>query len=118
MAIIEQFKHVPFDIKRAYYLFNVPDGVTRGGHAHKNLYQLIIAVSGSFNLKLNDGVNTRCIHLYKQTEGMIIVPGIWRELIEFSGSSVCLVLASELYDENDYIRDFETFLKYKQGDNR
>lgn len=113
ITVIENNKTVPFDVKRIYYLYDVPGGEARGGHAHRNLYQLIVAASGSFNVVLNDGKNTKTITLNRPYQGLFIVPGIWRELDNFSSGSVCLVLASEKYDENDYIRDYNEFIIYK-----
>lgn len=110
ITVIENNKTVPFDVKRVYYLYDVPGGEARGGHAHKALYQLIVAASGSFNVVLNDGENTKSITLNRPYQGVFIVPGIWRELDNFSSGSVCLVLASEKYDENDYIRDYNEFI--------
>lgn len=104
---------VPFQLKRVYYLYDVPSDAYRGGHAHKELYQFLIPVSGSFDVILNDGLNTKVITLNKPDKGLLIVPGIWRELENFSSGSVCLVLASEVYDEDDYVRDFEVFKKLK-----
>ncbi|MEA4852208.1 MAG: FdtA/QdtA family cupin domain-containing protein [Paludibacter sp.] len=113
ITVIENNKTVPFDVKRIYYLYDVPGGEARGGHAHRNLYQLIVAASGSFNVVLNDGKNTKTITLNRPYQGLFIVPGIWRELDNFSSGSVCLVLASEKYDENDYIRDYNEFIIFK-----
>lgn len=113
ITVIENNKTEPFDVKRIYYLYDVPGGEARGGHAHRNLYQLIVAASGSFNVVLNDGKNTKTITLNRPYQGLFIVPGIWRELDNFSSGSVCLVLASEKYDENDYIRDYNEFIIYK-----
>ena len=110
ITVIENNKTVPFDVKRIYYLYDVPGGEARGGHAHRNLNQLIVAASGSFNVVLNDGKNTKTITLNRPYQGLFIVPGIWRELDNFSSGSVCLVLASEKYDENDYIRDYNEFI--------
>lgn len=104
-----------FNIKRIYYLYDVPYGSERGGHAHKDLYQLIIAASGAFNILLFDGKNKREITLNKPNIGLLVVPGIWRELNSFSSGSVCLVLASELYSESDYIREIEDFKKFKKS---
>lgn len=110
ITVIENSKTVPFDVQRVYYLYDVPGGETRGGHAHKALYQLIVAASGSFNVVLSDGRSTKTITLNRPYQGLFIVPGIWRELDNFSSGSVCLVLASEKYDENDYIRDYNDFI--------
>jgi hypothetical protein len=109
ITIVEGDSNVPFPIQRIYYLYDIPGGETRGGHAHKELYQLIVAASGSFDVLLNDGVNKRIIRLDRPNYGLMIVPGIWRELFEFSSGSVCLVLASLKYDEEDYIRDYKEF---------
>lgn len=113
ITIVEGQKNVPFDIKRVYYLYDIPSGVERGGHAHKELRQLIVAASGSFNVLLNDGQNKKVATLNRPDIGLYIVPGIWRELLEFSSGAVCLVLASRLFDENDYIRDYNDFLNYR-----
>lgn len=104
---------LPFEMKRVYYLYDVPSGAERGGHAHKNLKQFLIALSGSFDVVLNDGLEQKTITLNKPFEGLLINPGIWRELNNFSSGSVCLVLASAVFDETDYIRDFDEFIKYK-----
>jgi dTDP-4-dehydrorhamnose 3,5-epimerase-like enzyme len=112
LSVIEN-QTIPFEIKRVYYLYDVPSGSERGGHAHKNLRQFLIALSGSFDVVLNDGKTQKTITLNKPNEGLLINPGIWRELNNFSSGSVCLVLASEVYNELDYIRDFEAFKVYK-----
>ncbi|WP_026977885.1 sugar 3,4-ketoisomerase [Flavobacterium tegetincola] len=104
---------LPFEMKRVYYLYDVPSGAERGGHAHKNLKQFLLALSGSFDVVLNDGREKRSITLNKPNEGLLINPGIWRELNNFSSGSVCLVIASAVFDENDYIREFEDFKTYK-----
>ena len=104
---------IPYQIKRVYYLYDVPSDAYRGGHAHKNLYQFLIPLSGSFDVILKDGKNTKTITLNKPDKGLLIVPGIWRELENFSSGSVCLVLASEEYDEADYIYNYEEFLTFK-----
>ena len=111
LTFIEAKKHIPFEIKRVYYLYDVPGGATRGGHAHKNLEQLIIAISGSFDIILDDGYQRKRIHLNRSYYGLYLPKMIWRELENFSMGAVCLVLASDYYDESDYIRDYEEFLK-------
>tara|TARA_E500000178_G_scaffold223047_1_gene220024 strand:+ start:5223 stop:5621 length:399 start_codon:yes stop_codon:yes gene_type:complete len=108
LAVLENSK-LPFKPKRVYYLFDVPSGSVRGGHAHKNLLQLIIPLSGSFDLVLKDGKNQKSVTLQNPTKGVLIPTMVWRELRNFSAGSVCLVLASEEYEEEDYIRDWEVF---------
>lgn len=103
---------VPFDIKRVYYLYDVPSGSERGGHAHKELKEFLVALSGSFDVVLKDGDEQEIVTLNKPYKGLLINPGIWRELQNFSSGSVCLVVASEVYIEEDYIRDFDEFLNY------
>jgi len=111
LTFIEENRHVPFEIKRVYYLYDVPGGESRGGHAHKRLQQFIIAASGSFDVILDDGFERKRFHLNRSYYGLYVPPMIWRELDNFSSGSVCLVLASEYYDEEDYIRDYEIFKK-------
>lgn len=106
-------EHIPFDIARVYYLYDIPAGAARGAHAHKELQQLIVSASGSFDVIVNDGSESKTIHLNRPYEGLIIPTYIWRELNNFSGGSVCLVLASMPYIDNDYIRDYSQFLKLK-----
>ena len=101
----------PFEIKRVYYLYDVPGGESRGAHAHKELEQLIIAASGSFDVTIDDGKNKKTVSLNRPNFGLHLKPGMWRELSNFSSGSICLVLASLLYDEADYIRDYDEFLK-------
>jgi hypothetical protein len=113
ITVVESNKDIPFPIERVYYLYDVPSDEERGGHAHKELYQLIIAASGSFTITLDDGKVKRSFMLNNPNRGLLITPGIWRELSGFSSGSVCLVLASMLYTADDYIRDFEQFLEYK-----
>lgn len=113
ITVIENKGIVPFDIERVYYLYDVPGGVERGGHAHLELCQLIVAASGSFDVVLNDGTNKKTITLNRPYQGLYIVPGIWRELENFSSGSNCLVLASTHYEENDYIRDYDDFINLK-----
>ena len=113
ISVVENGVTIPFDTKRIYYLYDVPGGVSRGGHAHKGLYQLIFAISGSFTVTLDDGNVKRTFTLNRPYQGLLVKPGIWRELDDFSSGSVCLVLASEKYDEADYIREYEKFLEYR-----
>jgi oxalate decarboxylase/phosphoglucose isomerase-like protein (cupin superfamily) len=111
LSFIEKNRHVPFDIKRVYYLYDIPSGATRGGHAHKKMEQVIIAISGSFEVILDDGKDRKAFFLNRPHYGIYIPPRLWREMENFSSNSVALVLASTLYDEGDYIRDYETFKK-------
>lgn len=113
ITVIENGITVPFDVKRTYYLYDVPGGESRGGHAHKDLHQLIVAASGSFTVTLDDGSVKRTFLLNRPYQGLLVVPGIWRTLDDFSSGAVCMVLASEGYDEADYIRDYNEFLKLK-----
>ena len=110
LTFIEGGQHVPFDIKRVYYLYDVPGGAERGGHAHRKLRQLIIAMSGSFDVVLDDGVDKKTFHLNRSYYGLYVCPMIWRELVNFSSGSDCTVLASEHYSEDDYYRDYQEFL--------
>ena len=111
LTFIEQNRHVPFDIQRVYYLYDVPGGAERGGHAHKELQQLIIAMSGSFDVVLDDGVEQQRFHLNRSYMGLYLPKMLWRELDNFSSGAVCMSLASILYDENDYYRDYEEYLR-------
>jgi len=113
LSFIEGSIHIPFDISRVYYLYDVPGGSERGGHAHKDLQQLIIAMSGSFDVVLDDGVNKIRYHLNRSYIGLYIPHMIWRELDNFSSGAVCMVLASNRYDESDYYRNYESYLKNK-----
>ncbi|MFQ5821528.1 MAG: FdtA/QdtA family cupin domain-containing protein [Candidatus Heimdallarchaeota archaeon] len=115
LTFIEENRHIPFEIKRVYYLYDVPGGETRAGHAHKHLEQFMIAASGSFDVILDDGFSRERFHLNRSYYGLYIPSMIWRELDNFSSGSVCLVLASEYYNEEDYIRDYETFKKMVRG---
>lgn len=110
LTFVEGGHHVPFDIQRVYYLYDVPGGAERGGHAHKDLHQLIIAMSGSFDIVLDDGKQKKRIHLNRSYYGLYICPMIWRELDNFSSGAVCMVLASNRYDESDYYRDYSEYL--------
>ena len=113
MTVVENSFTVPFDIQRTYYLYDIPGGESRGGHAHKELRQLIVAASGSFTVTLDDGKVRRSFVLNRPYQGLLVVPGIWRTLDDFSSGAVCLVLASHIYDEHDYIRDYQDFIRYK-----
>lgn len=114
ISVVENNKDVPFEVKRTYYLYDVPGGESRGAHAHKELSQLIVAASGSFSVTLDDGEVKRTFILNRPYQGLYVVPGIWRTLNDFSSGSVCMVLASHGYDEEDYIRDYQVFLEYKK----
>jgi dTDP-4-dehydrorhamnose 3,5-epimerase-like enzyme len=111
LTFIEANRHIPFDIKRVYYLYDVPGGSERGGHAHKELHQFIIAMSGSFDVLLDDGKDKKRMHLNRSYYGLYVCPMIWRELDNFSSGSVCMVLASHEYDEADYFRDYAEFMR-------
>ena len=110
LTFVEGGNHIPFDIARVYYLYDVPGGAERGGHAHKELRQLIIAMSGSFDVVLDDGTEKKRFHLNRSYQGLIVTPMIWRELDNFSSGSVCMVLASNRYDEADYYRDYDAYI--------
>jgi len=115
ITVVENGITVPFDVQQVYYLYDVPGGEERGGHAHRELRQLIVAASGSFDVTIDDGTLKRTFTLNRPYIGLLIVPGIWRELSNFSSGSVCLVLASLPYDENDYIRNYNDFKKFKNA---
>ena len=112
ITALENQKNIPFDVKRVYYLYDVPGGAERGGHGHRKLQQFIIALSGSFDVLINDGINKKVVHLDRPYIGLHVVAGIWRELINFSSGAICLVLASEKYTEEDYFRDFDSYSKF------
>jgi dTDP-4-dehydrorhamnose 3,5-epimerase-like enzyme len=114
ITVIENNVQIPFDVKRVYYLYDIPSGETRGGHAHYELRQLIVAASGSFDVLVDDGKNKKIVTLNRPDYGLLIVPGIWRELINFSSGAICLVLASDIYTEKDYIRDYSEFVDFKK----
>lgn len=111
LTFIEAQRNIPFDIKRVYYLYDVPGGATRAGHGHKTLQQLIIAMSGSFDVVLDDGFERQRYHLNRSYCGLYVSPMMWREIDNFSSGSVCMVLASDYYDESDYFRYYEDFLQ-------
>ena len=113
LTVVENGKTLPFDVKRAYYLYDVPGGESRGAHAHKDLSQLIIAASGSFTVTLNDGKVKRTFFLNRPYQGLYVKPGIWRDLDDFSSGAVCMVLASDVYKKDDYIRNFEEFIEFR-----
>lgn len=110
LTFIEGMQHIPFDIRRVYYLYDVPGGADRGGHAHKALHQLIIAMSGSFDVTLDDGRNKNKFHLNRSYQGLYVCPMMWRDLDNFSSGSVCMVLASNVYEASDYYRDYDEFI--------
>jgi len=114
LTFVEGGNQIPFSIQRVYYLYDVPGGAERGGHAHKGLHQLIIAMSGSFDVVLDDGTNKKRIHMNRSYNGLYVCPMIWRELDNFSSGSVLMALASNQYDENDYYRDYEKFLEARK----
>lgn len=115
LTFIESGRHIPFDIKRTYYLYDVPGGAARAAHGHKALHQLMICMSGSFDVLLDDGFEKKLFHLNRSYYGLYIPPMMWRDLDNFSSGAVCMVLASEYYDESDYFRDYEEFLKSARG---
>jgi len=114
LTVVENGKTLPFDVKRVYYLYDVPGGESRGAHAHRDLEQLIVAVSGSFNVTVDDGNCKRTFFLNRPYQGLYVKSGLWRDLDDFSSGAVCMVLASEVYDPEDYIRDYDSFLKFRK----
>ena len=115
LTFIEGGNHIPFDIKRVFYLYDVPGGSERGGHAHKQLHELIIAMSGSFDVVLDDGKDKKRVHLNRSYQGLYVCPMVWRQLDNFSSASVCMVLTSATYDEADYHRDYAEFMRDRWG---
>jgi hypothetical protein len=111
LTFVEANRHIPFDIRRVYYLYDVPGGAERGGHAHKGLHQLIIAMSGSFDIHLDDGHGKKTMHMNRSYYGLYVCPMIWREIDNFSSGAVCMVLASDYYDELDYYREYNEFIQ-------
>jgi hypothetical protein len=111
LTFVEAGRHIPFDIRRVYYLYDVPGGSERGGHAHKALHQFIIAMSGSYDIHLDDGYSKKTIHMNRSYYGLYVCPMIWREMDNFSSGAVCMVLASDYYDETDYYREYRQFIK-------
>jgi hypothetical protein len=110
LTFIESSRHIPFDIRRVYYLYDVPGGAERGGHGHRALQQVIIAMSGAFDVHIDDGYAKKVFQLNRSYFGLYVCPMIWRDITNFSSGAVCLVLASDLYSESDYFRSYEEFL--------
>lgn len=115
LTALESFKDLPFEINRIFYLYDIPGGENRGGHAHKLCHQLLIAASGAFDAKIDDGIRSQVIRLDRPYYGVYVPPGIWAEELNFSSGSICLVLASHAYDESDYIRDYSEFTLYAKN---
>ena len=113
LSVVENGVTLPFDVKRVYYLYDIPGGEGRGAHAHRELEQLIIAASGSFTVTLDDGNCKRTFMLNRPYQGLYVKPGLWRDLSDFSSGAVCMVLASEVYKKGDYIRDYDEFINYR-----
>lgn len=111
LTFIECNRHLPFEIKRVYYLYDVPGGASRAGHGHKKLHQLVIAMSGSFDIVIDDGFKKQRFHLNRSYQGLYLCPMMWRDIDNFSGGSVCMVLASDYYDESDYYREYPEFVR-------
>lgn len=111
LTFVEGGNHIPFDIRRVYYLYDVPGGATRAAHGHRTLSQVMIAMSGSFDVTVDDGTSKRKLHLNRSYYGLYLPPMVWRDLDNFSSGSVCMVLASEVFDESDYFRDYGKFLE-------
>jgi len=118
LTFIEGGNHIPFDIRRVYYLYDVPGGAERGAHGHKALQQLIVAMSGSFDVVLDDGAGKRTFHMNRSYYGLYVGPMMWRDITNVSSGAVCMVLASERYDENDYFRDYAEFLTAARGNKK
>ena len=114
ISVVENSETIPFDCKRVYYLYDVPGGESRGAHAHRELSQLIVAASGSFRVTLDDGSVKRSFILNRPYQGLYVKPGIWRDLDDFSSGAVCMVLASDIYKKEDYIRDYDAFIQYRK----
>ncbi|AEW02978.1 hypothetical protein A4D02_03015 [Niastella koreensis] len=110
---VTNFTNIPFAVKRVYYLYDIPGGESRGAHGHKSLEQLIIAASGSFDITIDDGRNKKTVQLNRPNMGLHLKPGLWRDISNFSSGAICLVLASEHYNEKDYVRDYEEFIRLK-----
>ena len=117
LSFLEGLKHIPFNIKRSYWIYDVPGGQKRGGHAYKNQKEIIIALSGSFDICIDDGINIKSLSLNRSYYGLYVPDGIWREISNFSTNSLALVISSTEYCESDYIRNYEEFLSYRRYDN-
>lgn len=115
LTVVEDNDPIPFKIRRTYYTYDIPGGEERGGHSHNEIYEFLIAISGSFDVVIDDGVNKRRVSLNRPFQGLLIEPGIWRTLDNFTSGSVCLVLASEHYDESDYVREYDRFMELTQA---
>lgn len=115
LVIAEAFKEIPFEIKRVFYSFNIPDRKSRGAHAHRKCSQVLIAPSGRFTVELRDSVNVRRVVMSDPLKGLLVPPGIWASELDFEPNAICLVLASDLYDESDYIRSFDEYAEYVKG---
>lgn len=115
ISIAENGLHLPFDVKRVFYIYDIPGGEDRGAHAHKECHQFLIAVSGSFEIEMDDGITKRTVTLNRPYHGLHIPPGIWAAEKSFSSGAICLVLASDVYSEEDYIREHQNFLNFKNG---
>jgi dTDP-4-dehydrorhamnose 3,5-epimerase-like enzyme len=115
LTFVEGGKHIPFEIKRIYYLYDVPGGAHRAGHAHKILHQVLVALSGSFDITVDNGLSRTKFHLNRSYQGLYIPAMVWRDIDNFSSGAVCLALASTVYDESEYYREYETFLRAVQG---
>jgi len=118
LVALEEYKDIPFNIKRVYYMYDTVEGVIRGHHAHKSLEQILICIHGSCKIKLDNGSEKKVVLLEKPYEGLYVANNMWREMYDFSKDAVLMVLASEIYDENDYIRDYEEFLNFVKGKNQ
>lgn len=114
LSVVENGATLPFDVKRVYFLYDIPGGEGRGAHAHKELEQLIVAASGSFTVTLDDGISKRSYFLNRPYQGLYVKPGLWRDLVDFSSGAVAMVLASEVYQKEDYIRDYQEFIEYRK----
>ena len=114
LTVVQNGETLPFDVKRVYYLYDVPGGESRGSHAHRELEQLIVAASGSFTVVMDDGINKKTFFLNRPYQGLYVKPGLWRDLEDFSSGAVCMVLASEIYQKEDYIRDYQEFLVFRK----